>query len=101
MEADKPDMPYQLRHHYRLHTGQAFSAFSLTAAAADASYEIHLVKAGQEDYIPADMEVWPLYHSAILLALRMFPDAHQAAIDAVKKLQQTIVGRRNRDLPFK
>lgn len=91
-------MLHQPQHCYRLISSGTYSAFSLPDSPPDASYHVHLVKAGDEDYIPADMEVWPVYHSTILLALRDFPDAHQAAIDAVLALQQRLRGCRNRDL---
>ena len=98
-EIGKADMLHQPRHCYQLVTCSTYSAFSLPEPVAESSYHIHLVKCGDEDYIPEDMEVWPVYHSAIILALRDFPDAHQAAVDAVLALQQRLKGCRNRDLP--
>jgi hypothetical protein len=84
---------------YHLHSESRFSLHSRPPAAADANYEIHLVKSDDPDYIPADMEVWPIYHSAILAALHNFPEARSAAVAAFKQKQQEIKGRENRDAP--
>jgi hypothetical protein len=84
---------------YRFHSNIPYSANSLRITAQAESYEIHLVKSDDPDYIPADQEVWPIYQSAIVAALRNFPEAHQAALAAFKQKQQEIKGRENRTSP--
>jgi hypothetical protein len=65
----------------------------------DGSYEIHLVKADSPHYIPGDIEIWPVYHTAILDAIQTFPEAAAAAFAAYTKVREEYAGRRNRDLP--
>jgi hypothetical protein len=95
----KPEMLYQPLHRYQLRTGTTYSAYSLPDRTADETCEIHLIKAEDPGYIPGDMEVWPLYHRTILGALQRFPDAHRAAIEAVRKTQQEIKGKENPKIP--
>jgi len=76
-----------------------YSAVSRVHEPSGDTYEIHLVKAGDPEYIPRDLEVWPIYHQTILTALTAFPEAHQAAIAAVRQTQQRIKGHRNAALP--
>jgi hypothetical protein len=65
----------------------------------DGSYEIHLVKADDPGYIPGDIELWPIFHSRILQAIRPFPDATRAAHDAYLQVLKDHTGRKNRDVP--
>jgi hypothetical protein len=64
----------------------------------DGSYEIHLVKASDPHYIPGDMEIWPIYHRAVSDALRRFPEAAKAAVEACLRVRDEYTGRKNRDL---
>ena len=92
-------MFYQPIHRHNCQADTTYSALSLPNLHTDGTYEIHLVKSEDEDYVPADMEVWPLYHRTILNALQKFPEAHRSAVEAVKLLKQQIKGRENRRAP--
>lgn len=92
-------MFYQPIHRHNCQADATYSAISHPNLHTDGSYEIHLVKSEDEDYVPADMELWPMYHSTILGALQKFPDAHRSAIEAVRNLKQQIKGRENRRAP--
>jgi hypothetical protein len=75
------------------------SALSRAAIAPERSYAIHFVTADDPAYIPHDFEVWPLYHPAITEVLSYHPEAHDAAVEAVKRLRLELRGLQNRDLP--
>jgi len=66
---------------------------------ADGTYEIHLIKGDDPAYIPSDLEVWPLYHRAIVQALEDFPAARLACVEAVKTCRQRIKGFQNPFIP--
>jgi hypothetical protein len=83
----------------QVRTGTTYSTFSRPSLHSEGTYEIHLVKSDDPDYIPADMELWPMYHSAILGALHKFPEAHRAATAAFTNLQQQVKGKENLHLP--
>jgi len=65
-------IPPEIRtlHCYHLLAGSTHSLFSSLSPAADAGYQIHLVAAADPAYLPADFEVWPIYHRTIVSALR-------------------------------
>ena len=93
-------MTYQPQSVYQLLPGVDYSAYSRPRRERpDGSYEIHLIKSDDPDYLPPDAEIWPLYQQAILGVLRHYPEAHQAAVDAYKKLKLELQGRENRDVP--
>jgi hypothetical protein len=37
---------------------------------SDGSYEIHIVKADEPNYIPGDIELWPVFHAEMAATLR-------------------------------
>ena len=59
----------------------------------------HLVSSQDPAYIPADFDAWPIYYKCIVDALDPFPDAHDAAVVAVKAKMQELKGLENRDIP--
>jgi hypothetical protein len=87
-------MAYELRARYELRDDTTHSTYSRPQPAHDdGTYEIHLVKASDPDYIPADLEIWPLYYRAIGDALRDYPDAYKAASAAYLKVRQEHQGK--------
>jgi hypothetical protein len=92
-------MPYETRSPYEIREEVGYSRFSRPRPAHDdGTYEIHLVKASDPHYIPADMEIWPLYYRAIGDALTNYPEAFKAASEAYLKLRQEHAGKQKRDL---
>ncbi len=92
-------MSYQPIARYRPRPDAEASAFSRPRRnQADGAYEIHLVKAENPQYVPQDLEVWPLYHQAIVEAVESFPEASEAAFAAYTKVQKQLQGLKNRDL---
>ena len=92
-------MFYQPIHRHNCQADTTYSALSVPSLHTDETYEIHLVKSADENYVPADMEVWPMFHSCILGVLQKFPDAHRSAIEACNRLKEQIKGRENRRAP--
>ena len=62
-------------------------------------YQIHLVKSQNPAYIPSDLEAWPIYYEAIQEALANYPDAHDAAIEAIRETRKQFTGLENLDVP--
>ena len=92
-------MPYQPQARYGLIQSTTYSAYSRPRRDHDdGTYEIHLVKSTNPQYIPNDLEIWPLYHQAIIQAVEEFPEASKAAYAAYCKVQKEYEGRKNRDM---
>ena len=93
-------MPYQPISRYHLLPGLTYSAFSRPRREQpDGTYEIHLVKSTNPAYIPSDLEAWPIYYEAIQEALVNYPDAHDAAIEAIRETRKKLIGLENLDVP--
>ena len=93
-------MPYQPISRYHLLPGLTYSAFSRPRREQpDGTYEIHLVKSQNPAYIPSDLEAWPIYYEAIQETLVNYPDAHDAAIEAIRETRKKLIGLENLDVP--
>ena len=93
-------MPYQPISRYHLLPGLTYSAFSRPRREQpDGTYQIHLVKSKKPAYIPSDLEAWPIYYEAIQEALVNYPDAHDAASEAIRETRKKLVGLENLDVP--
>ena len=93
-------MPYQPLSLYHLLPGLTYSAFSRPRREQpDGTYQIHLVKSQNPAYIPSDLEAWPIYYDAILETLVNHPDAHDAAIEAIRETRKKLAGLENLDVP--
>ena len=93
-------MPYQPISRYHLLPGLTYSAFSRPRREQpDGTYQIHLVKSQNPAYIPSDLEAWPIYYEAILETLVNYPDAHDAAIEAIRETRKKLAGLENLDVP--
>ena len=80
--------------------GLTYSAFSRPRREQpDGTYQIHLVKSQNPAYIPSDLEAWPIYYEAIQEALANYPDAHDAAIEAIRETRKQFTGLENLDVP--
>ncbi len=86
-------------HRHHLQPTAIHSLFSSLPPAPEAGYQIHLVPADDPAYLPADFEVWPIYYRTIVSALRQFPEAHDATVEAVRRKRQELQGLQNRDIP--
>ena len=92
-------MSYTPQARYELLADASYSHYSRPRRDhPDGSYEIHLVKASNPQYIPNDLELWPIYHQAIIGAVEKFPEAADAAYAAFCKVQKQYEGRKNRDM---
>ena len=93
-------MPYQPLARYELLPEVAYSTYSRPRRVhPDGSYEIHLVKAADPNYIPHDYEAWPLFQSAILAAIEKHPAASNDAYQAYLKVREKLTGKHNPDSP--
>ena len=93
-------MPYQPISRYHLLPGLTYSAFSRPRREQpDGTYQIHLVKSQNPAYIPSDLEAWPIYYEAIQETLVNYPDAHDAAIEAIRETRKKLAGLENLDVP--